>query len=57
MCVDVTNLGRWGNGNVEVPLAAIKDIPYLMSLIRRSLEKQLEPAASCGTTASRRPAA
>jgi uncharacterized protein with ParB-like and HNH nuclease domain/predicted transport protein len=45
LCIDVTNRGRWGNGNVEVPLASVKDIPYLMSLVRQSLEKQLEPEA------------
>lgn len=45
ICIDVTNLGRWGNGNVEVLLASVEDIPYLMSLIRQSLEKQLEPEA------------
>ena len=27
---DVTNRGRWGNGNVEVPLASEDEIPYVM---------------------------
>jgi len=41
ICIDVTDLGRWGNGNVEVHLATAEDIPYLMSLVRQSFEKQM----------------
>ena len=38
---DVTNLGRWGNGNVEVPLASEDEIPYVMGLVRQAFEKQM----------------
>ena len=38
---DVTNLGRWGNGDAEVGLKAIEDIPYVMGLIRQAFEKQM----------------
>jgi uncharacterized protein with ParB-like and HNH nuclease domain/predicted transport protein len=41
ICIDVTNLGRWGNGNVEVRLDSLDDITYIVGLIRQSLEKQL----------------
>ena len=41
ICIDVTNKGRWGNGNVEVHLKAEADIPYVMSLVRQSFEKQM----------------
>jgi uncharacterized protein with ParB-like and HNH nuclease domain/predicted transport protein len=41
MAKDVTNLGRWGNGNVEVPLAAKEEIPYVMGLVRQAFEKQM----------------
>lgn len=41
ICVDVTNKGRWGNGNVEVGLASIDELPYVMGLVRQPLEKQL----------------
>lgn len=41
MAKDVTNLGRWGNGNVEVPLALQDDIPYVMGLVRQAFEKQM----------------
>ena len=38
---DVSNLGRWGNGNVEVSLENLDDLPYVMGLVRQSLERQL----------------
>jgi uncharacterized protein with ParB-like and HNH nuclease domain/predicted transport protein len=41
ICDDVTGKGRWGNGDVSVFLDAIDDIPYVMGLIRQSLERQL----------------
>ena len=41
MCRDITNIGRWGNGDVEVGISAIKDVPYAISLIRQSFEKQM----------------
>ena len=41
MAKDVTSLGRWGNGNVEVPFDAMEDLPYVMGLIRQGFEKQM----------------
>ena len=41
VCRDVTNLGRWGNGNVEVGFEQLEDLPYIIGLVRQSLEKQL----------------
>lgn len=41
ICRDVTGLGRWGNGNVEVNLASIDELPYVVGLIRQSFEKQM----------------
>ena len=41
---DVTNLGRWGNGNVEVGFDALEDLPYVMGLIRQGFEKQMDHA-------------
>jgi len=40
-CRDVTGLGRWGNGDVEVGLSSVDELPYVMGLVRQSLEKQL----------------
>lgn len=41
LCVDVTDLGRWGNGCVEVGLENDADLPYVMGLVRQALERQL----------------
>lgn len=41
LCKDVSGLGRWGNGDVEVSLASIEELPYVMGLVRQSLEKQM----------------
>lgn len=41
LCKDVSGLGRWGNGDVEVRLSEIAELPYVIGLIRQSLERQL----------------
>ena len=41
ICLDVTNLGRWGNGDVEVGIAIKEDLPYVMGLIRQSFDRQM----------------
>ncbi|MFT4712918.1 MAG: hypothetical protein ACI8W1_001399 [Candidatus Azotimanducaceae bacterium] len=41
MCKDVTNLGRWGNGNVEVHLDHEENLNYVVGLVSQALEKQL----------------
>ena len=41
ICKDVSGLGRWGNGEVEVRLNDLEELPYVMGLIRQSLERQL----------------
>ncbi|MBE0411467.1 MAG: hypothetical protein IBX69_17220, partial [Anaerolineales bacterium] len=41
VCKDVTNLGRWGNGDVEVGLSSLDELPYVMGLVRQSFEKQM----------------
>jgi len=38
---DVTNIGRWGNGDVEVPLNNLDELPYIMGLVRQAFEKQM----------------
>ncbi|MBU6260043.1 MAG: DUF262 domain-containing protein [Burkholderiales bacterium] len=40
-CVDVSNLGRWGNGDVEVHLASADELPYVMGLIRQAFDHQM----------------
>ena len=43
---DVTNLGRWGNGDVEVGLQREEDLPYIMGLVRQAFERQMDDGAS-----------
>ena len=39
---DVTNLGHLGIGDVEVTFRMPEELPYVMSLVRQALEKQME---------------
>jgi uncharacterized protein with ParB-like and HNH nuclease domain/predicted transport protein len=41
ICRDVTGLGRWGNGDVEVELSSVEQLPYVKGLVRQSFEKQM----------------
>jgi predicted transport protein len=41
ICKDVTGLGRWGNGDVEVGVSSIDQLPYVLGLVRQSFEKQM----------------
>jgi uncharacterized protein with ParB-like and HNH nuclease domain/predicted transport protein len=41
ICKDVSSTGRWGNGDVEVRLSKIDELPYIIGLVRQSLERQL----------------
>lgn len=46
LCKDVSGLGRWGNGDVEVMLSSIDDLPYVVGLVRQALERQLDNGES-----------
>ena len=41
LCKDVSNVGRWGNGDVEVGLSNLDELPYVMGLIRQSFDRQM----------------
>lgn len=41
IAVDVTGRGLWGNGNVQVKVTSLDQIPYALGLVRQSLERQL----------------
>ena len=41
LCRDVTGLGRWGNGDAEVSLKSLDELPYVMGLVRQSFERQM----------------
>ena len=38
---DVSNLGRWGNGDAEIEVNALEGLPYVMGLVRQAFEKQM----------------
>lgn len=42
LCRDVTGLGRWGNGNVEVAISDSKEIEDVMFLIKQAFNKHAE---------------
>jgi predicted transport protein/uncharacterized protein with ParB-like and HNH nuclease domain len=42
MCKDISNLGRWGNGDVVVGLDKISELDYIMELIEQAFETQIE---------------
>ncbi|MBI4880998.1 MAG: DUF262 domain-containing protein [Planctomycetes bacterium] len=41
LATDVTNRGRWGNGDVEVAMSKPDELPYVMGLVRQAFEKQM----------------
>jgi uncharacterized protein with ParB-like and HNH nuclease domain/predicted transport protein len=41
-CKDVSNVGRWGNGDVEVRLTSPEQLDYVMYLVRQSFERHAE---------------
>jgi uncharacterized protein with ParB-like and HNH nuclease domain/predicted transport protein len=44
LAIDVSGVGRWGNGEVELGVTTLEDVPYAIGLIRQSLERQLDDA-------------
>jgi uncharacterized protein with ParB-like and HNH nuclease domain/predicted transport protein len=42
LCKDVTGLGRWGNGDVEVGISALGELDNVMELIQQAFDEQLE---------------
>ncbi|MDD2443596.1 MAG: DUF262 domain-containing protein [Desulfotomaculaceae bacterium] len=41
LCKDVSNVGRWGNGDVEIGLSTLEELPYVMGLVRQAFERQM----------------
>lgn len=58
LCKDVSGVGRWGNGDVEVGISNLNEIDDIMSLIQQAFDKQMEENKSlskegCKITVSR----
>jgi uncharacterized protein with ParB-like and HNH nuclease domain/predicted transport protein len=41
LCRDISNIGRWGNGDVEVGLSTQEELPYAVGLIRQAFDRQM----------------
>lgn len=41
LCRDISNIGRWGNGDVEVGLSRPDELPYVLGLVRQSFDRQM----------------
>ena len=41
LCRKISASGHWGSGEIEVSLATLDDLPYVMGLIRQSFERQM----------------
>lgn len=41
LCRDISNIGRWGNGDVEIGLSTAGELPYAIGLIRQSFDRQM----------------
>ena len=41
LCKDVTNLSRWGMGDVEVGISSVGELEYIMFLIRQAYGRQI----------------
>lgn len=46
LCKDVSGLHRWGNGDVEVRLTKLEELPSVMALVRQSFERQMGNGAA-----------
>ena len=42
LCKDTTDVGRWGNGDVEISLSSLENLPYVLGIVRQSLDQQLD---------------
>ncbi len=41
ICRDISSTKHWGNGEGEVKLTSLDDLPYVLGLVRQSLDLQM----------------
>lgn len=41
LCQNMTNIGHLGNGCIKIGISSVKEIPYVISLIRQSFDRQM----------------
>ncbi|MEG1738564.1 MAG: DUF262 and DUF1524 domain-containing protein [Odoribacter sp.] len=44
MCIDVSNKGRWGNGDIEIGISNTNELDDVMDLIQQAFDIQMEDA-------------
>ncbi|MFJ5335700.1 DUF262 domain-containing protein [Pectobacterium sp. CHL-2024] len=42
LCRNLTGIGRWGSGDVEVAFEKTEELPYIMSLVTQAFERQMD---------------
>lgn len=42
LCKDVTNIGRWGNGDIELGLTKLSELEDVMALVQQAFDAQAE---------------
>ena len=42
ICKDITGLGRWGNGDVELFMAHQDELDQIMEIVKQSFDAQVE---------------
>lgn len=40
-CRDISNVGRWGNGEVEIKLSELDELDYVIELVQQALDLQV----------------
>ena len=40
ICRDVTGLGRWGNGDVEITYESLDQLSDILEIVKQSIDKQ-----------------
>ena len=40
ICEDISNIGSWGTGNVQIKVKGDTDINYIITLVKQSLENE-----------------
>lgn len=41
LCRDVTGLGKWGNGDIEVAFDAVEELPHILFLVQQAYDWQM----------------
>ena len=48
ICKDITGLGRWGNGDVELFMEHQDELDQIMEIVKQSYDAQAEGGIDCG---------